>query len=230
MRVAVIGTGRTGSEVVKQLGVSRVHATFDRSSPPKTEQLKGADIAIVFTPGNSVLDIAGVLLEARLPAVWGSTGFEWPPELLEKVVNKGLCWIQGTNFSLGMAVVQQLLTYFGQLTTLLQEPSFHLIETHHTGKVDSPSGTALSWENWFGHPLEMTSIREGDVVGNHLLEVETPNERIYLEHQAKSRAIFAEGAIWSAEKIVTGAFSSSGLHLFENVVKKSFQGGFECLH
>jgi 4-hydroxy-tetrahydrodipicolinate reductase len=76
-----------------------------------------------------------------------------------------------------------------------------LTETHHTRKLDAPSGTALALAETIRAsggdlpPASIRSIREGDVVGQHVLELEGDGETIRLEHQATDRALFARGAI-----------------------------------
>lgn len=221
MRIAIIGTGKTGREVLHLLPKENRHAIFNSRNPVTLDALKGADCAIVFTPGSAVEEVSQILLEAQLPAVWGSTGFEWPSDIQARLKRAEICWVHGTNFSLGMFVMRQVLQQLGQLTGFLKNPQLRLVESHHKQKLDSPSGTALSWEKWLGQPVNITSIREGDIVGNHRLEIETENDSMVFEHKAKSRRIFAEGAIWVAQQITDGNFCSQGLHLFEHLAAHS---------
>ena len=78
-----------------------------------------------------------------------------------------------------------------------------IFERHHEHKKDAPSGTALVLQKIVkqqsGAELEITSFREGDVVGMHELVFDSPNDRFYLCHDAKSRRGFAEGAVLGAE-------------------------------
>jgi 4-hydroxy-tetrahydrodipicolinate reductase len=72
-------------------------------------------------------------------------------------------------------------------------------------KKDAPSGTALSLQSIVqqagGAEVEITSFREGEVVGMHELVYESPDDDIYLCHDAKSRRGFAQGAVRAAEWI-----------------------------
>lgn len=220
MHVAIIGVGKTGREVLHLLSASEIHSRFDSKTQLTAEALKGADIAIVFVPGNTVLAISEVLLAAQIPVIWGSTGFQWPQDIDNRLREAKLTWVHGTNFSLGMVVMRRVIHHLRDLVKVLPEPSCHIVETHHKDKIDRPSGTALSWKSWFGQALEITSLREGDVVGQHRLEVETNNEVMSFEHRAKSRRIFAEGAIWAARLVATGSFCHPGLHLFEAMTEQ----------
>jgi 4-hydroxy-tetrahydrodipicolinate reductase len=228
MNVAIIGKGRTGIEVIKLLPKGSIHSTFDQSNALSLEKLQGADVAIVFTPGNSVASISEVLLEAGIPVIWGSTGFEWPSDMNSRLEAAQVTWIHGTNFSLGMLVMRHVMNEVGRLMKILDKPECRLVETHHENKVDSPSGTALSWEEWLKHPVEIESIREGDVIGTHRLEIESENELMQFEHRAKSRRIFAEGAIWAAKEVVAGAFCDKGLHSFEKMSEKQVGESHLC--
>ena len=82
----------------------------------------------------------------------------------------------------------------------------NLTEKHHTEKKDAPSGTAKLIANHYGinHiPFEsIVSIREGKIIGEHHLTLESNNETIIISHIAKSRELFAEGALRWIEWIV----------------------------
>jgi 4-hydroxy-tetrahydrodipicolinate reductase len=83
--------------------------------------------------------------------------------------------------------------------------SGQIFERHHATKHDAPSGTAIAMQRIIretaGKPedLEITSFREGEVVGLHEVVFESGADRIYLCHDAKSRRGFAEGAVRAAE-------------------------------
>lgn len=78
-----------------------------------------------------------------------------------------------------------------------------IFERHHQQKKDAPSGTAVVLKKILqengGSELEITSFREGDAVGMHEVVFDSPADRIYLCHDAKSRRGFAEGAVGGAE-------------------------------
>ena len=78
-----------------------------------------------------------------------------------------------------------------------------IFERHHAHKKDAPSGTAAALRKIIkdasGTELEIISFREGDVVGMHEVVLNSPNDTIYLCHDAKSRRGFAAGAVRAAE-------------------------------
>ena len=84
----------------------------------------------------------------------------------------------------------------------------HMIETHHAAKKDAPSGTAVTlgktasaaWGR--GADIPITSVRTGSVPGTHEFVFDAPFEQIHLEHIARDRRVFAEGALVAAAWLI----------------------------
>jgi 4-hydroxy-tetrahydrodipicolinate reductase len=137
--------------------------------------------------------------------VVGTTGwYEELPRIQKMVAQSGTGFLFGANFSIGVNVLYEIAQtaaaalrhhYFGQI-----------FERHHVHKKDAPSGTAIALQQAIqqssGAQLEITSFREGDVVGMHELVLDSPHDTIYVCHDAKSRRGFAEGALRGAEWLV----------------------------
>ncbi len=226
MKIAVLGKGKTGSEVIELLKIQKpiVPVTiFDSKNQPTVQKLKGHDVIISFLPGEAFMSILDILLETKIPVVCGSTGFEWPRTLNFKLKDQKIRWIYSSNFSLGMNLVQQMIITLNRAQKVFNEYSFSLHEIHHTKKLDAPSGTALSWKKWLNLPCEITSERSGDVIGFHELTLNTPYESIVLAHDAKSRKIFAEGAIFAAKKLATDPTISYGLNSFQDIISQELK-------
>lgn len=203
MKIAVIGTGKTGSEVVKILDDDQIVGPFNSEHPPTIEALQPADAAIIFVPGRAVDEILDTVLAAGIAAAWGSTGYDWPHDELDKKLKAdGLKWMRASNFSLGMNIIRRCLKIIGQGAEMLDQPRFSIHEIHHTDKKDAPSGTAISWKQWLGKQATITSERKGDIKGIHELHLETASESIWLKHQAHKRAVFAEGALWAVKQLM----------------------------
>lgn len=224
MKVALIGTGKTGGKVAELLGEEQIAGTFDSSHKPTPEKLAGADVAIIFVPGSAVLEVKDVVLEAGLPAAWGSTGFEWPDDLDQVLKDKGLKWLKASNFSIGMNIIRRCLRVISEGSDMLPDPGFHIHEIHHIHKKDAPSGTAISWRDWLGKDAEITSERKGDIKGIHELQVKTESESIWLKHEAHDRKVFAEGAIWAAKQLVKETVEP-GFYDFSDIFDRNFMNG-----
>jgi 4-hydroxy-tetrahydrodipicolinate reductase len=216
MKLALIGKGKTGGKVLELNSPGVEITVFDRSNAPTFEKLTKCDVILSFLPGDAFAELIPVLLETKKPVVTGSTGFKWPENFDKTLREKNLTWIHATNFSLGVVVLKQLIERLNQVSHLFSEKKLSIHEVHHTKKLDAPSGTALSMKEWLKSDCEVTSERTGDVVGVHTLTLETPSEIIRLEHEAKNRTLFAEGAVW-ATKMITKV--KPGLHSFQKVVE-----------
>ena len=218
MKIALLGKGKTGGKILEIAPSDLFIEVFDRTHKPSIEKLAPFDVIISFLPGDAFLEIIPMLLETKKPVVTGSTGFQWPAGIDKTLQTNNVSWIFATNFSLGVVAVKQLIEKLHKLTHLFSEKSLSIHEVHHTKKVDAPSGTALSMKEWLNEDdCLVTSERTGDVVGLHTLKLETPSEIIRIEHEAKNRTLFAEGALWAARMI---SQTHPGLHPFQKVVEK----------
>jgi 4-hydroxy-tetrahydrodipicolinate reductase len=108
--------------------------------------------------------------------------------------------LSGTNFSIG---VQKLFQLTAGLAGL-EGYSFSIDETHHTSKLDAPSGTALTLKEIIlsvrpGIEIPVTSHRVGDAKGEHIVTAKSEHDTLELRHDAQSRRGFALGAVRGAE-------------------------------
>jgi len=168
------------------------------------EKLQGIDVVIDFTTPDAVMDnIAGCARSGKNLVV-GTTGWYGKiPEVVRMVESSGIGFVYAANFSVGVNLffeVAKTLTAGFKL-----DYSGRISETHHAHKLDAPSGTAIMLQGVVmeasGAKVEITSAREGEVVGMHELTLDSLNDTITLRHDAKSRSGFAEGALRAAEWI-----------------------------
>lgn len=215
MKIALLGKGKTGTEVYN---LNQTCTIFDSSNPATFNSLKGHDVIISFLPGPVFKDYIPLLLETKIPVVTGSTGFEWPEDFDQNLKENKLKWIYAHNFSLGMNLVKNMIETLSKASQLFDEYDFSIHEIHHTKKLDAPSGTAISFKNWLGLEANITHERIGDVVGEHELTFDCPDEKIVLKHSAKKRSIFARGSLWAAKLIISDNSIPYGLNHFNNIV------------
>jgi len=145
--------------------------------------------------------------------VVGTTGwYQHLNDMRSLALRKNAALLYGTNFSIG---VQELFRLTKDLATALPGYSYHITETHHSDKKDAPSGTALTLQQILreANPslhVEITSHREGDASGLHVVEARSESDSIEIRHEAFSRRGFAEGAVraaeWIADKTGTWEF------------------------
>jgi 4-hydroxy-tetrahydrodipicolinate reductase len=199
MKIALIGAGKTGQEIIPLLSKENIIGPFNQTHPFKPELAKEADAGIVFIPGEAFKKLYPLLLNFKRPLVIGSTGMSFDENEKKQIQEASCTWIWGTNFSLGVYLMRRLMMTVNESVSLLGNPKAELLDLHHTQKKDAPSGTAKSIQSWAKFPLNITSKREGDVVGLHELKLHWNQETITLTHEAHHRKIFAEGALRVAE-------------------------------
>ncbi len=210
MKLLVLGRGKTGSlvaEVARERGHS-VEALGSRDNPGGAaltpERLRGFDAVIDFTTPAAVLHNIAACTRARTSMVVGTTGWYGEiPRVTRVVEEAGSGFLYASNFSIGVNVFFDVAR--AASAALRYGYTGHITETHHAQKKDKPSGTAAVLRKIVseasGASLEITSLREGDVVGTHVLELTSAADRLVLTHEAKSRRGFAEGAVRAAEWI-----------------------------
>ena len=180
-------------------------AENQRGSALTVDRLRGIDVVIDFTTPGAVMDNISACVNAGKPLVVGTTGwYERLPEVCSLAEKSNAGFVFGANFSVGVNLFLDIARTASAATQ--HGYSGQIFERHHVHKKDAPSGTAIAIQNAIrgacGQEMEITSFREGEVVGLHEVILDSPHDRIYLCHDAKSRRGFAEGAVRAAEWIV----------------------------
>ena len=208
MNLLILGRGKTGTLVAEVARERRHHvrvlsAAENREASALTpEFLAPSDVVFDFTSPASVVANAEACIRARKNIVVGTTGwYDHLPRLKEMVLSAKTGFLYGPNFSIGVNLFFEIIK--AAAPALNYEYRGQIFERHHTQKKDAPSGTALTLQKIVQEvarqELEIVSFREGDVVGMHEVVFDSPNDRIYLCHDGKSRRGFAEGAVRAAE-------------------------------
>ncbi|MBX0321769.1 4-hydroxy-tetrahydrodipicolinate reductase [Halomicroarcula sp. F13] len=234
-RVAVNGvTGRMGGAVVETAAdrdvevvvgfatsdVERAHGVPVVHPEGATEALREYDVDVVvdFAAPEGALTVADACAETGVAMVVGTTGFD--DDGLDRLdaVSAEVPLLKASNFSQGIQVLQRLV---GEAVRALDDYDLELLESHHNGKVDAPSGTANSLlatiqeerdvEPVYGReghaPRDEDEIgvfarRAGDIRGEHELVLAGNDEVVTLAHRAEDRGVFAAGALDAATWLV----------------------------
>jgi 4-hydroxy-tetrahydrodipicolinate reductase len=169
------------------------------------EELPGApefDVAIDFSLPQAFDAILALCLERRVAFVSGTTGLSQAQKAAIEKAGESIPIVWSSNFSLGVAVLVDLVE---RAANALPGWDCDIIESHHTQKVDAPSGTALSLGEAAARGQAQpryASLRAGDIVGDHFVQFTGLGERIELTHRATNRNIFARGALHVASRLV----------------------------
>jgi 4-hydroxy-tetrahydrodipicolinate reductase len=224
MNLLILGRGKTGS-LVAGVATERKHHVRIAGSKENAacaalteERLRDFDTVIDFTTPHVVLAHIEACVNAGKNMVVGTTGWYKDIDHVHSLVEQHRTgFLYAANFSVGVNLFFDVAR--AAAAALGHDYSGQIFERHHVQKKDAPSGTAIALQQVIrdasGHKesLEITSFREGDVVGLHEVVLESPADRIYLCHDAKSRRGFAEGAVRAAEWLA----AKKGFHDFKDV-------------
>jgi len=213
----------------------------DAKKPLITHQLSEAvndfDTLIDFTRPEASMEFLKFCQQSGKNLVIGTTGFNNEQKDVIIKASQDIGIVFAPNFSVGVNVSLKIL----ELTAKVMGDStdIEIIEAHHRHKVDAPSGTALRMGEVIastlgrdlktcaiygreGHTGERDSktigfstIRAGDIVGEHTVMFADEGERIEITHKASSRMTFAKGAVRAAIWLQN---KSSGLYDMQDVL------------
>ena len=148
----------------------------------------------------------------KVPLVIGTSGLSVEQIDSLKSLSKKVPVVQSFNFSIG---IQMLLKCAELLNENLPDWDVEISETHHRFKKDKPSGTALMIKNTLGKNINISSLRLGNVPGDHTVFFGSLGEVISLKHSATSRRTFTEGVLKSVEFIMK---KKKGFYSFNEVL------------
>lgn len=98
------------------------------------------------------------------------------------------------------SLMVQVMVHISKLCASLPGVSGHIIDIHHQHKKDAPSGTALALKAaMLSCAPDISSVRVGEVRGEHRVQFFKENEQLEISHQVVHRSIFAEGALFAAQ-------------------------------
>jgi 4-hydroxy-tetrahydrodipicolinate reductase len=166
--------------------------------------LDGADLVIDFSQASAVAANLAACVAARVPMLIGTTALPRELEASLSAAAKSIALLVAANTSLGINLLMELVR---QAASALP-PSYdiEIVEAHHRGKRDAPSGTALALGAAAADgrcvsaaEIDIASVRGGDVVGEHEVWFLGEGERVLLKHSATDRAVFARGALVAGE-------------------------------
>ena len=234
MKIAILGYGKMGREIEK-IALSRGNDVVlkigeDNLRDLTKENLSSADVAIEFSTPHTAFDNIQLCFEAGVPVVVGTTG--WLDKINDCIQQtesgKGLFY--ASNFSVGVNVFFEINKKLASLMAPYNDYKVEMEEVHHTQKLDSPSGTAITLAegiidhlpkvtNWVNeesvseNELGIVSKRIEKVPGTHIVVYENDIDEIYIKHTAHNRKGFALGAVLAAEfmKDKSGFYGMSDL-------------------
>jgi len=221
MKIIISGYGRMGhmiEGVLLRKNIELVCATEDVCATER--EVARECVCIDFTTPDAFKANYKFLADNFKAVVVGTTGWDdIRTEVISYFYSKGTPMIYSGNFSIG---VNAVLAALEKASDVLRGYGYipHIEETHHIHKLDAPSGTAKMMASLVGEHLgvtpDITSIRQGEVPGTHVVKFKSDVDKIKISHEAFSREGFAEGAVAAA--LLTEGLS--GVHTFKELILK----------
>ncbi len=225
MDIAIIGYGKMG-RAIEELATRRGHTILCKISSENLQEfhpklLQWADVAIEFSTPESAFSNIEACLQAGVPVVSGTTGWlDRKPEIESLVQALNGAFLYASNFSIGVNIFFEINKKLASIMHSYDMYDVHIRETHHTHKLDMPSGTAITLakdiieniqrkKGWTASaPVDnntdeiyIESVRKDPAPGLHEVRYASEIDEITLIHEAHSRQGFASGAILAAEWI-----------------------------
>ncbi len=227
MNIALIGYGNMGKEIeraARERGFQIVHIFNTKNNAEAkgltASNLKTVDVCIDFSHPATVLRNIEAVITAGKNLVVGTTGWHDRLDHVTALVKKHHTgFLHAANFSLGINIFSRIVQAASHVFNHYPDYDISVSETHHRGKADSPSGTALTLAGLVLHEvkrksslltetahgtiksdqLHVSSSRIGHVTGKHSVTFDSDADTIELTHTAKSRHSYAVGALVAAE-------------------------------
>ncbi|CAC9637015.1 4-hydroxy-tetrahydrodipicolinate reductase [bacterium endosymbiont of Bathymodiolus sp. 5 South] len=223
IKIAVTGaSGRMGQtliEAIEQTDGVVLGVELDKGDD-LSAVLDQFEVLIDFTRPEATLDYLATCLSANKAMVIGTTGFDDAGLSIINNAAQKMPVVFAPNMSVGVNLSFKLLEMAAKV--IGEDSDIEIVEAHHRHKVDAPSGTALKMgevvANTLGRDLSkcgvygregiekprdrqtigFSTIRGGDVVGEHTVSFFMDGERVEITHKASSRMTFAKGAVRAA--------------------------------
>lgn len=229
--------GKTIESLSDKMGF-RISDIYDENNPFLESTRSNADVAIDFTLPELAVTHIKHAADINLPIVVGTTGwYEHFDQVVSYVTERESTLFYATNFSIGVNIFFALNRSLARWMNAQNNYTMKLVEVHHTGKKDAPSGTAITLaeqtiteinrlqsyqlvSSFDAHIsdsiLPIQALREPEVPGTHTLIYENEIDKIEITHEAKGRLGFAQGSVEAARFLMgkKGIFTMSDLLKF----------------
>ena len=198
--VTFVGAGKLGTAVA-EAWAQRGGSVASRVTAADAWEPQG--LVFEATAPDAAVDNLTRCIEAQVPVVTGTTGWlERLDEVRDLALRAESTAFYSTNFSPGVHALNAIAKHAAGVFNQIPGYAPHIREVHHVHKKDAPSGTALTLaehvtDGGWTRDLPIESVREGEVVGLHALAWDSAHDAVVLQHEAKTRAGFAEGAVWA---------------------------------
>lgn len=233
MKIALFGYGKMGKEI-ERIALERGHEIVLKIIGNEKYDISKADVGIDFSVPDAALNNIVSCFKNNIPVISGTTGWlnDFDKALTFCKEKKG-SFIYASNFSIGVNLFFELNNTLAKIMNSHKDYSLNVEEIHHTNKLDTPSGTAISiaegiiknsskstWEVIEGrikkdtNSVPISAKRILDTPGTHSVSYKSEIDSIEIKHTANNRKGFAFGAIIAAEWLI----KKNGIYTMKDVL------------
>jgi len=160
-------------------------------------ELEGADAMVDFTAPDAVEDNVRAALDAGVPCVVGTSGWD-PAPLGVLAAERGLVLFVAPNFAIGAVLMIRLAAEAARFL-----PRAEIVELHGEAKKDAPSGTAAATARLIGGDAVIHSVRLPGLVAHQEVIFGAEGQLLTIRHDTTARESFADGVLLALEKLPT---------------------------
>lgn len=210
LQVVIAGAGRMGAaiaDIIQQRDALALVSIWTRDAD-LDGPVKSADVIIDFSLPGGTMAVLDAVTRHKKPLVCGVSGLTDAQMATLAAASRTIPLVYDRNMSRGIAAINGIL---GRLSKALGDDfAVSISEVHHQHKQDAPSGTALMLGETLANArgvrpgdVPISSVRRGDVPGEHTVLLSTASEELTVTHSVTSRRVFAEGAVQAATWVVS---------------------------
>lgn len=205
--------GRMGQALQAELGKSPVFELKAAIARGDELSYEGPGVLIDFSERGALALHAQFALKQKLALLICTTGHDASNQTIMQEAAMSIPVLYAPNTS----IMANLLIHMCEIAAEIPGLEAFITDIHHSKKKDAPSGTALALQAAMApRPVSITSIRTGNVIGEHRVQLFKENEQLELIHRAHDRTIFAEGALIAAQFLFGRA---PGLYSMSDMIK-----------
>lgn len=235
MGQTVANVARSDNDIQLVGGIDKIKKEDEIEIVTDVQKLKNKpDVIIDFSIPEATFKILEYAKQNKIPIVIATTGFTKEEERRIIEISNEIPIFRSSNMSVDINLMCKIVS---EVAKKLRGTDIEIIETHHNRKIDSPSGTALMLADSINQSLDnnmiyefdrhnkkqkrqkneigFSSIRGGNIVGEHTVQFLGENETFEIKHTSYSSTVYAEGAIKAAKFLVS---KTTGLYNMNDII------------
>jgi 4-hydroxy-tetrahydrodipicolinate reductase len=200
MKIALFGHGGNVGSVLGPALAEAGHAVSPIGRSDRIDVVRGHDVAIDFTRPDVVYTLVSRCLAQDVPCIVGTSGLgaEELADLDERARSRSLPLFVAPNFAVGAVLMMRFAAEAAK-----HLPRAEIVELHHEGKLDKPSGTARATASLIGEATPIHSVRLPGLVAHQEVIFGGPGQTLTIRHDTNSREAFVPGVLLALERLPT---------------------------